>query len=149
MSGSIEGLEETLAAFVKLGNAGVREGSKAVAATSQKVRTDAIKAIQRGTKSGRVYQRSGGQNLSATHQASAPGQAPATDTGTLASSIKADSRNLNGRVYSDLQYAFWLEYGTLTMEPRPYLNPALQGNKGYFIDQLNKAIERATEEFNR
>lgn len=149
MSGRIEGLEETLAAFAKLGEAGQREGGKAVAATAQKVRKDAIKSIQRGTKTGTVYERGPGQNLSGTHQASAPGQAPATDTGRLVSSIKAVSNGLSGAVFSKLDYSFWLEYGTIRMEPRPYLNPALQANKQYFINQLNKGIERASEEFNR
>ena len=67
MSGRIEGSDETLAAFARLGDVGRREGGRAVAATAQKVRGDAIKSIQRGTKSGRVYIRSGGQNISETH----------------------------------------------------------------------------------
>ena len=149
MSGRIEGLDETLEAFARLGKAGSREGAKAVAATAQKVRGDAIKSVQRGAKSGTVYTRSSGQNLSPRHQASAPGQAPATDTGNLVSSIKAESKGLSGRVYSDIKYAFWLEFGTLKMEPRPFLNPALMGNQQYFVDQLTKAITRATEDFNR
>ena len=149
MSGRIEGLDETLKAFDKLGKAGHQEGAKAVSATAQKVRGDAIKSVQRGTKSGTVYTRSSGQNLSPTHRASAPGQAPATDTGALASSIKAESKDLSGRVYSDLNYAFWLEFGTLNMEPRPYLNPALMANKRYFVDQLKNAVNKASEEFNR
>jgi len=149
VSGRIEGLDETLEAFARLGKAGSREGAKAVAATAQKVRGDAIKSIQRGAKSGTVYTRSSGQNLSPRHQASAPGQAPATDTGSLVSSIKAESKDLSGRVYSDIKYAFWLEFGTLKMEPRPYLNPALMGNQRYFVNQLTKAVNRASREFNR
>ena len=149
MSGRIEGLDETLEAFARLGKAGSREGAKAVAATAQKVRGDAIKSVQRGVKSGVVYTRRSGQNLSPMHQASAQGQAPATDTGTLVSSIKAESKSLTGRVYSDLEYAFWLEYGTLHMWKRPFLGPALMGNQQYFVNQLTKAITRATEEFNR
>ena len=149
MSGRIEGLDETLDAFARLGKAGSREGAKAVAATAQKVRGDAIKSVQRGVKSGVVYTRSSGQNLSPSHQASAPGQAPATDTGMLASRIKAESKNLTGRVYSDIEYAFWLEYGTLSMDARPFLNPALMANKQYFVNQLTKAITKATEDFNR
>lgn len=149
MSGRIEGLDETLKAFAKLGKAGHQEGAKAVSATAQKVRGDAIKSVQRGTKSGAVYTRSSGQNLSPTHRASAPGQAPATDTGALASSIKAESKDLSGRVYSDLTYAFWLEFGTLNMEARPYLTPALMANKRYFVDQLKNAVNKASEEFDR
>jgi HK97 gp10 family phage protein len=149
MSGRIEGLEETLQAFARLGTAGKKEGAKAIAATAQKVRTDAIKSIQRGTKTGLVYTRGPGQNLSPTHQSSAPGQAPATDTGNLVSSIKAESKDLSGRVYSDIKYAFWLEFGTVKMRPRPYLNPALMSNQKYFVNQLQRAIDKATREFNR
>jgi len=149
MSGRIEGLDETLKAFARLGAAGNREGAKAVAATAQKVRTHAIKSVQRGTKSGLVYTRAPGQNLSPTHQASAPGQSPAKDTGDLVSSIKAESKDLSGRVYSDIKYAFWLEHGTLNMEARPYLNPALMANKQYFVNRLTKAINSATEKFNK
>lgn len=149
MSGRIEGLDETLKAFARLGKAGSDEGHKAVETTAQKVRTDAITSIQRGVKSGRVYERGSGQNLSSTHKASAPGEAPATDTGTLVSSIKSDVRGLNGKVFSKLKYAFWLEHGTLKMEPRPFLNPALQANKQYFVDQLTRAMIRATERFER
>ena len=149
MSGRIEGLEETLQAFARLGTAGKKEGAKAIAATAQKVRTDAIKSIQRGTKTGLVYTRGPGQNLSPTHQSSAPGQAPATDTGNLVSSIKAESKDLSGRVYSDIKYAFWLEFGTVKMRPRPYLNPALMSNQKYFVNQLQRAIDKATKEFNR
>lgn len=149
MSGRIEGLDETLEAFARLGKAGSREGAKAVAATAQKVRGDAIKSIQRGTKTGLVYTRGPGQNLSPTHQSSAPGQAPATDTGNLVSSIKAESKELSGRVYSDIKYAFWLEFGTVKMRPRPYLNPALMSNQKYFVNQLQRAIDKATREFNR
>jgi len=149
VSGRIEGLDETLEAFARLGKAGSREGAKAVAATAQKVRGDAIKSIQRGTKTGLVYTRGPGQNLSPTHQSSAPGQAPATDTGNLVSSIKAESKELSGRVYSDIKYAFWLEFGTVKMRPRPYLNPALMSNQKYFVNQLQRAIDKATREFNR
>jgi len=149
VSGRIEGLEETLQAFARLGTAGKKEGAKAIAATAQKVRTDAIKSIQRGTKTGLVYTRGPGQNLSPTHQSSAPGQAPATDTGNLVSSIKAESKDLSGRVYSDIKYAFWLEFGTVKMRPRPYLNPALMSNQKYFVNQLQRAIDKATREFNR
>ena len=149
MSGRIEGLEETLQAFARLGTACKKEGAKAIAATAQKVRTDAIKSIQRGTKTGLVYTRGPGQNLSPTHQSSAPGQAPATDTGNLVSSIKAESKDLSGRVYSDIKYAFWLEFGTVKMRPRPYLNPALMSNQKYFVNQLQRAIDKATREFNR
>ena len=145
----IEGLDETLKAFDRLGTAGKREGRKAVRASLEKVRGDAIKSIQRGTKSGRIYNRGPGSNLSPTHQASAPGQAPATDTGALVSSIQVSQQGLNGQVGTKLEYGFFLEYGTLFMAERPFLRPALAANQQYIINQFAKGLDAAAREFNR
>ena len=144
----VEGLEETLAAFDRLGEAGRREGERAVRASLEKIRGDAIKSIQRGTKSGRIYLRSGGANLSSVHQASAPGQAPATDTGGLVNSIQVSQMGLRGEVGTKLNYGFYLEYGTLHIKERPFLRPALAQNQQYIIDQFANAVNRAAQEFN-
>lgn len=147
MSGKIEGMTETLAAFDRLGSAGKRELNRALQKSVQQVRTDAIKSIQRGNKSGRVYTRGQGQNLSSTHQASAPGEAPATDTGRLVSSIRATVRGQQGTVSSELDYAFWLEFGTLKLAPRPFMAPALMNNEAFIIDAFTRGLEAATREF--
>lgn len=146
---SVEGFDETLAAFDRLGDVGRREAGRAVEATAQKVRTDAIRAIQRGQKSGRIYRRGGDMNLSTTHRASAPGQAPATDTGALVRSINARGRSVSWEVFSPLSYSYWLEYGTLHMAARPFLHPALRDNELFLNRQLDAAMERATEAFNQ
>ena len=63
------------------------------------VATEAQRMIQQGPKTGiiRVVTKAG-----KTHQASAPGEAPAWDTGTLANSIvtEIDSDHLGGKVVS-------------------------------------------------
>ena len=46
----VEGLEETLKAFDRLGEAGEREAKKATRASLERVRTEAIKMIQRGAE---------------------------------------------------------------------------------------------------
>lgn len=145
----LEGLDDTLKAFDRLGATGKREAKRAVRASLEKVRGDAVKSIQRGTKSGRVYERSGGANLSNTHRASAPGEAPATDTGTLVNSIKITQVGTAGEVGSKMNYSFWLEYGTLQIKERPYLRPALAQNEQYIIDQFAKGLNRAAQEFNK
>lgn len=145
----VEGIEDVLRAFDRLGAAGHREGKRAVRASLEKVRGDAIKSIQRGTKSGRVYERAGEANLSATHQASAPGEAPATDTGALVGSIQVTQQGMAGQVATKLEYGFWLEYGTLQMAERPFLRPALAENQQYIIDQFARAIRQAVQEFNQ
>jgi phage gpG-like protein len=66
-------------------------------------------------KSGRWY----GQ-----HQASAPGEMPAIDTGNLAT-IKAEREDLaHWVVYTEAEYAAHLEFGTESMSARPFFTPA-------------------------
>lgn len=143
----IDGLEETLLAFDKYGDDGVREASKAVRATVEKVRTDAVRSIQKGPKTGELYERTSSQNLSPEHRASAPGEPPATDTGNLVSSSSAKSVGITGTVTFSAEYADSLEYGTFRMAPRPYLGPAVRNNEGYFVERLEKGLEKAQQRF--
>lgn len=70
------------------------------------------------------------------HQASAPGEPPAADTGHLRRSIAIDDTNLNSanprvRVGTNLQYGAALEYGDppkLLM--RPWLRPTVRKMRG-------------------
>ncbi len=82
----------------------------------------------------------------APHQASAPWQAPATDTGTLAGSISAEpiDGTLGARIVARTRYATWLEYGTKYMAPRPFLRPAgwwaVKQAEPVYHDILNRLI---------
>lgn len=80
--------------------------------------------IQRGSKSGRIYEKYGPRR---THRASAPGESPATDTGGLVSSgfQELDAPSVEVRVGFGKLYAAMLEYGTRRMAARPFLLPAL------------------------
>ncbi len=73
---------------------------------------------------GRVYQRGG-----RTHQASAPGQPPAVDTGQLRASVDiglgVDDLGLFGIVGTPLVKGLWLETGTSRMAARPWLRPSI------------------------
>lgn len=87
------------------------------------VRTEALRLILETAKTGRLYRR-----RSVTHQASAPGEAPASDTGTLVSRVVVDYSRLGGLVVSvgaHTAYAAYLEFGTRRMAPRPFMRPAL------------------------
>lgn len=108
--------------------AGVIEGT-------EKVHTTAVRLVQTGPKSGRIYKRRG-----VVHQASAPGEPPASDTGTLVqrSGTEYDHTRLTGAVVFRSSHALPLELGTETMEPRPYLRPALAMN----IDAITAAVSR-------
>lgn len=144
----VKGLGETLAAFDRLGKVGKKEGVKAVRKSLEQVRSTAVKSIQRDPKTGETYRRSPGANLGAVHQASAPGQSPATDTGRLVSSLKVIHKGLSGSVGSQLNYSFWLEYGTINMRSRPFLRPSLEKNSDKIIGNFTKALEKATRAFN-
>jgi hypothetical protein len=79
----LEGEAQLMEALRKLGADAQAEARKAVEATAIEVRGEIVRGYQRGPASGRVYVRG-----NVTHQASAPGEAPATDTGRLASSTE-------------------------------------------------------------
>jgi len=79
-------------------------------------------ASMSGHKSGQVYERYG-----RAHQASAPGEAPAIDTGYLQNSIAVEMlSDLQAIVFTNALYAEYLEFGTARMAPRPYMVPAAE-----------------------
>jgi phage gpG-like protein len=114
----------------------------AVTATGLELRGDVVKRIQQGPKTGRTYQRRG-----VTHTASAPGQAPATDTGRLANSITFEQVGpVSVTVGSALIYAAYLEYGTTHMpEPRPAWRPAVEAMGPKFRKRLLRALDMSLD----
>ena len=92
------------------------------------VRNTAVESIQRGSKDGKVYQKYIPRR---THQASAEGQPPATDTGYLVQNInlKIDAEGLGASVESNADYSAALEFGTRKMAARPFMQPALEENR--------------------
>lgn len=90
-----------------------------------------------GPKSGRMY---------GTHQASAPGEAPAVDTGALVNSIQTDAQpgSLTAAVATSMDYATHLEYGTVHMAPRPAWTPEAElAAETYFPENMQRAIAEA------
>ena len=77
-----------------------------------------------------------------SHQASAPGEMPALDTGALAASIQTDVTGTKGTVYTNQEYAEYLEYGTSNMEPRPYMTPAAESARAPFLRKLRNLESR-------
>jgi hypothetical protein len=76
------------------------------------------------------------------HRASAPGEAPAVDTGNLRNSIAITMINngLTARIDFGAEYAFWLEFGRRSVAARPFARPALEAQRPAFIGAL-KALE--------
>lgn len=99
------------------------------------VRSEAIKSIATGSKSGRIYKRG-----TVIHRASAAGEAPATDTGFLVSNIAlvVDRERTGASVESRANYSGELEFGTRKMAARPFLQPALESARPKVIGWLKK-----------
>ena len=79
---------------------------------------------------GRTYQK---YNPRRQHTASAKGEPPATDTGFLVSnitsSVKQQGTSVVGQIVASAPYAPYLEFGTSTIDPRPFMQPALERNR--------------------
>jgi hypothetical protein len=77
-------------------------------------------------KAGREYKRT--KPTKRVHRASAPGEAPAVDSGHLQNTIEPDFPTpLKGVLTIGAEYARWLEEGTDRIAPRPFIFPALKG----------------------
>lgn len=117
-----------------------REVAKALYVGAIQVEKEAKQSILSGGKSGRIYTR-----RTVTHQASAPGEAPASDTGRLVGSIHTDldTASLTSTVKASTKYATPLEFGTSKMAARPFMFPALEKSKQFISDRLKTAFQSA------
>lgn len=79
--------------------------------------------------SGRMYPR----GKTRSHRASAPGEAPASDTGRLLGSLNTETRRerdaVVGVVSATAEYALPLELGTEKIAARPFMVPSLSEMK--------------------
>ena len=103
------------------------------------VQNTAKESILKGG-TGRLYEK---YEPRRTHRASAPNQPPASDTGFLVSQItmdvatKADG-SVVGQIISAAPYSKPLEFGTVNMQPRPFMQPALRKNKSKILQIFKK-----------
>lgn len=107
---------------------------------AQAVQGEAQRLVADPPKSGRIYQK---YRPRRTHQASAPGEAPATDTGTLIAGIVIDRTDVRrGRIIiaSTAPYSKALEFGTRHMAPRPFLRRALRVMRGRVVTIFKAAL---------
>jgi HK97 gp10 family phage protein len=130
-------LLKNLAAF---GKAADKYVADVVNGTSLNIQQYAIKSIQRGTKSGIVYEKTSPRR---THQASAPGEAPASDTGALWKNITAEIDGKQAAITSNAEYSAALEFGTERIRPRPFMVPAMEKARPKFEKDLQKIVDAA------
>lgn len=142
MNVTLTGDKQLLANLRKFGEAADKYVADVVNGTAQNIRTNAIKSIQRGPKTGIVYDKTGPRR---THQASAPGQPPASDTGRLANSITAEIDGKQATITAETEYAAPLEFGTRTIEPRPFMVPAMEQERPKFDARLQKIVDAGTK----
>lgn len=142
----IEGLQGIEQATQRVRDAVASELNKAVYAGALQVEKEAKLPIMQGNKSGRIYKR-----RTVEHRASAPGEAPANDTGRLVNSITSRFNSVKGGeafVYipdSTVKYAKWLEFGTHKIAPRPFFFPAFEKSKAWIKDRLAEGVRRGLE----
>lgn len=120
--------------------------ARAIALGALEVEGNAKRNIQRGSRSGRVYPPIAGRR-SRSHQASAPGEFPKSDSGALAASIthQIDADGLGASVGTNILYGPHLEFGTRKMAARPWLQPSFNQAK----ERIRLRILRAAEKANR
>ncbi len=107
--------------------------------TTLRVEKGAKLRIMLPPKSGRVYSRPGG----IPHQASAPGESPATDTGALVNSTKSRFvRKLEGIVAVSVEYAPVLEFGGRELAARPFLRPSTKEQARQFHADCAAAVRK-------
>jgi HK97 gp10 family phage protein len=129
---------------------------KALRQAANQVQKAAIQLINSTAGAGRMY---------GSHRASAPGQAPATDTGNLAKNFKIKMKNMTATVSDDAWYALSLEAGskggggrkrlgrnrrgvpttTRIQEARPFLSTALDNNRVDIERKLSIAIQQGID----
>lgn len=119
-----------------------QEVKRAIDATGLSLRGEVVKKYQRGPATGVIYEK---YNPRRTHQASAPGEAPATDTGRLANSVVTeDSGPLEVEVLTEVEYGPYLEFGTRNIAQRPNWVPSVEDELPKFLRRVEAALRRAS-----
>ena len=115
------------------------ETARAVRATAQAIRNDAIISVKSHLSAGNVYTRG-----TVKHVASKPGSPPNQDRGTLTRNIRVTMNDdLTADISSNAPYSAALEFGTSNIDARPFMTPAVEGQRVKHKDRLQKAIMRA------
>lgn len=137
----LQGMAQLLAQLRSLGANADDVVSEVISDLVLDTQSIAIQGIQRSGGGGRTYQK---YNPRRTHSASAPGNYPSSDTGRLASSVRAilpTASSMFGQVGTAVKYGAWLEFGTSRMAARPWLLPSFKVAKIGIEKELKLRIE--------
>jgi HK97 gp10 family phage protein len=127
----------------RLANLARAEVAKELEAAGKEMAAE-IKAGFHEAKHGTIYERAG-----QSHQASAPGETPASDSGDTEASIEVSTDLQGGKIVSQIsagtEYAVDLELGTINMLPRPIMRPAAEKQAQELPKRVAGAIRRAAQ----
>jgi len=138
-------LKKTLARLDKKLIANQKRG---ILLSAHQVRTEAIKLISKGARSGVKYTR---YLPYRTGIASAAGEPPKSDTGRLVSQIfvDIDADGFGATVGTNLDYGLYLEVGTSKMSARPWLTPTLETLQPKLVKQFKKDLQEIIDAHGR
>ena len=124
--------------FAAIARALPREVSEICEESAKAIAADAMASMGE-PKTGRIYQIG-----NVDHQASAPGESPAIDTGLLASIQTEQDGQTTWVTYTTAEYAAHLEYGAPAagIAPRPFFTPATEPERPRFIRALENLERR-------
>jgi HK97 gp10 family phage protein len=131
----------------KIGKIGAKtraEVRRALQRGALAIENRAVEGIINPPKSGRIYKSK--HRKGATHQASAPGEFPAADSGRLHQSITSVEASTGDTIRfetgGNVPYATYLELGTSRMAPRPHMGPAYDENIEKVKADVRAAVKR-------
>ena len=113
----------------------VSEVKKQIVRETYDVDAEAKRLILETEKTGRMY---------GDHQASAPGEPFASDTGNAINqiTIRFEDNGLTGIIRAGAEYASYLEFGTENMAARPVFRPALANREPNIRQNIAEAVRR-------
>jgi HK97 gp10 family phage protein len=142
---TVRGRRELIQTLGKISKATEQDVRRALLRGAIAVENTAVAKIIDPPKTGRIYRSRG--NKKKLHQASAPGQPPAADTGELHTGIThaeapAPQGVIRVEVGANAPYATALELGTSKMAPRPFMAPSLAENEALIRNNIAEAVRR-------
>lgn len=126
----------------KIWPAVIEAAKDSVAESAELIKDEVLHLVQDTPKSGAIYIHRG---RGGPHQASAPGEPFANETGNALLNTKTYEENggLKGRIAGEAEYALILETGSSRISPRPVFRPALFNKASDIVKVFQTNIRKA------